>query len=96
MYLFINSFTCVCIYIYAYIYIYIYMGIYMYICTCMHACMHACMHTYIHTCIHTHVCSTWYTVPLHMLFVSSDSGRPRENMVGANMVLAEYHQNTRK
>ena len=44
--------------------------------------MYVCIYIYIYT----------YTIVIIIIMIVACADRPRENMVGVNMVLAEYHQ----
>ena len=100
IYIYIYIYVCIHTYIHIYIYIYICIICAYIIYTTYNVYIYVYIYIYIYT--HTYVPRTLappsaYQGARHITRPSgSDNDRPRENTVGVNMVLAEYHQNILK
>ena len=75
--------------IYIYIYMHVYVYLYMYVCISVDLYIYRCIYIYIYK--ETHVLQM---AQMAWILPVPRRSRPRENMVGVDMVLAQYPQNT--
>ena len=92
IHVYIYIYICTYLYIYIYIYMYLYLYLYLYLSIYIFIYIHEIIYIYIYIPIHIHM-----SVPLLVHFRTRPSAatppricRRRENMVRANMVLAEF------